>query len=264
MTASIGVDGSTFNGWTQSPPTESFPVREEPPLKQGATSPYVSGVPSPPHFPTNGSNNASMTGKFGPSPSRAVHAGLWERNMFHTYFERRRFTRSTSASVQISDGVCTLMSPMNVVSSLVMTSILRSVHVGWDVMRSRRNNAPIRRSVASSFSSSRAAPRSVNVCLARIAPPGMRVGAARGGVRVGSESTLVVAWTRAGWDIGHAAVLIRIPDLGLLRVRPAADLHRARERKWALDRFWLLPKVWVIQYFEYREYNRVFSWRALE
>jgi len=177
LTASIGVDGSTFNGWTESPPTESFPVREEPPLKQGATSPYVSGVPSPPHFPTNGSNNASMTGKFGPSPSRDVHAGLWERNMFHTYFERRRFTRSTSASVHISDGVCTLMSPMNVVSSLVMTSILRSVHVGWDVMRSRRNNAPIRRSVASSFSSSRAAPRSVNVCLARIAPPGMRVGA---------------------------------------------------------------------------------------
>ena len=176
MTASIGVDGSTFNGWTESPPTESFPVREEPPLKQGATSPNVSGE-SPPHFPTNGSNNASMTGKFGPSPSRDVHAGLWERNMFHTYFERRRFTRSTSASVHISDGVCTLMSPMNVVSSLVMTSILRSVHVGWDVMRSRRNNAPIRRSVASSFSSSRAAPRSVNVCLARIAPPGMRVGA---------------------------------------------------------------------------------------
>ena len=193
------MDGSTFNGWTQSPPTESFPVREEPPLKQGATSPYVSGVPSPPHFPTNGSNNASMTGKFGPSPSRAVHAGLWERNMFHTYFERRRFTRSTSASVQISDGVCTLMSPMNVVSSLVMTSILRSVHVGWDVMRSRRNNAPIRRSVASSFLSSRAAPRSVNVCLARIAPPGMRVGA-EGAVSASGESP---RWSSRGLELAR-------------------------------------------------------------
>ena len=191
------MDGSTFNGWTQSPPTESFPVREEPPLKQGATSPYVSGVPSPPHFPTNGSNNASMTGKFGPSPSLDVHAGLWERNMFHTYFERRRFTRSTSASVQISDGVCTLMSPMNVVSSLVMTSILRSVHVGWDVMRSRRNNAPIRRSVASSFSSSRAAPRSVNVCLARIAPPGMRVGA-QGAVSASGPSP---RWSSHGLEL---------------------------------------------------------------
>ena len=193
------MDGSTFNGWTESPESESFPVREEPPLKQGATSPYVSGVPSPPHFPTNGSNNASMTGKFGPSPSRDVHAGLWERNMFHTYFERRRFTRSTSASVHISDGVCTLMSPMNVVSSLVMTSILRSVHVGWDVMRSRRNNAPIRRSVASSFSSSRAAPRSVNVCLARIAPPGMRVGA-EGAVSASGPSP---RWSSRGLELAR-------------------------------------------------------------
>ena len=262
MTASIGVDGSTFNGWTESPPTESFPVREEPPLKQGATSPYVSGVPSPPHFPTNGSNNASMTGKFGPSPSLDVHAGLWERNMFHTYFERRRFTRSTSASVQISDGVCTLMSPMNVVSSLVMTSILRSVHVGWDVMRSRRNNAPIRRSVASSFLSSRAAPRSVNVCLARIAPPLMRVGA---------EGAVSASGPSPRWS-SHGLLPAGISDtppffsasstLAFFGSGPPVTSIPA-EGSGRQTEFGCCQKCAYFR-ISYFEYNMVFSWRALE
>ena len=167
MIERIGVDGSTFNTALAPSP------------KHGATSPYVSEDESAPtHFPTMGSNRASTTGRLGPSPLPDVHAGDCERNMLHTYLDRRRLTRSTSASVEISEGWCTLMSPMNTLEpSAVITSILRSVHVGCEVTMSRRNLAPIRRSFTSSFSSSLAVPRSMSLFLARIAPPGIGTGA---------------------------------------------------------------------------------------
>ena len=170
MIERIGVDGCTFNTGEVAP----FP-------KHGATSPYVKfedeSAPFP-HFPTMGSNKASTTGRLGPSPFPAVHAGDCERNMLHTYLDRRRLTRSTSASVDISEGWCTLMSPMNTLEpSAVITSILRSVHVGCEVTMSRRNLAPIRRSFTSSISSSLAVPRSTSLFLAPIAPPGISTGA---------------------------------------------------------------------------------------